>query len=218
MDELTSSKAAPYDDPATALLIRRYEERLARDPASLSFATLADLYRKVGRIAEAIALCRDGLRRVPHYTTARLILAKTLLAGGDLVAARSELDAILEGNPNDAECHRLLAEVDRRRGDVEASVRHLETAVRLDPGDRDAKAALRLLRPGAGGLPEGGLGRVLRDDVFATATFGAACLEQGLVEEAADIFGRLLRKDPANQRARDGLEQALRAKSGRRRG
>src|SRR5207302_1285820 len=44
-DELTSPKAAPYDDPTTALAIRRYEERLARDPASLAFATLADLYR-----------------------------------------------------------------------------------------------------------------------------------------------------------------------------
>jgi len=215
---LTSSKAAPYDDPTTALAIRRYEERLARDPASLAFATLADLYRKVGRLAEASALCRDGLRRVPHYTTARLILAKTLLAGGDLVAAGSELDAILAGNSNDAECHRLLAEVHRRRGDLPTSVRHLETAVGLDPGDRDAQTALRLLRGATGGVPEGGLGRALRDDVFATATFGEACLEQGLAEEAADVFGRLLRKDAANQRARDGLERALRAKSGRKRG
>jgi tetratricopeptide (TPR) repeat protein len=215
---LTSAKGAPYDDPATALAIRRYEERLARDPESLAFATLADLYRKAGRISEAIVLCRDGLRRVPHYTTARLILAKTLLAAGELVAARTELDAILEGNPGDAECHRLLADVHRRRGDLEAAVRHLETAVRLDPGDRDAKAALRLLRPEPGGGPESGLGRVLRDDLFVTATFGTACLDQGLVEEAADIFGRLLRRDPADQRARDGLEQALRAKSGRKRG
>jgi len=125
-----------------------------------------------GAISEAIALCRDGLRRVPHYTTARLILAKTLLAGGDLVAAESELDAILAGSPNDAECHRLLAEVHRRRGDLPASVRHLETAVGLDPGDRDAQTALRLLRGAPGGVPEGGLGRALRDDVFATATFG----------------------------------------------
>jgi tetratricopeptide (TPR) repeat protein len=215
---LTSAKGGPYDDPATALAIRRYEERLARDPESLAFATLADLYRKVGRIPEAIALCRDGLRRVPHYTTARLILAKTLLAAGELVAARTELEAIAEGSPGDAECHRLLADLHRRRGDLEASVRHLETAVRLDPGDRDAKAALRLLRPGPGGVPEGGLGRILRDDLFVTATFGAVCLEQGLVEEAADIFGRLLRRDPADQRARDGLEQVLRAKSGRKRG
>lgn len=214
---MTSPNEAPYDDSATAVAIRRYEERLARDPTSLVFATLADLYRKAGRISEAVALCREGLKRVPRYTTARLILAKAHLAAGELDAARAELNAILELSPGDAQCHRLLAEVHRRRGDLDASVRHLETAVRLDPGDRDSRTALKLLQ-GGGGAPEGGLTRVLRDDTFATATFARVCLEQGLVEEAADLFARLVRRDAADVRAREGLEQALRAKSGRKRG
>ena len=63
------------DDPALTAAIRRQQERLQRDPTSLAFAQLADLYRKAGRIREAIAVCRDGLGRYPHYTTARLILA-----------------------------------------------------------------------------------------------------------------------------------------------
>jgi tetratricopeptide (TPR) repeat protein len=213
IERIDSQDAPPYDDPA----IRRYEERLARDPGSLAFATLADLYRKAGRISEAVALCREGLKRVPSYTTARLILAKSLLAAGDLPAALAELSAILEQSPKDAQCHRLLAEVHCRRGDIDAAVRHLDTAVRLDPGDRESKNALRLLQASPG-ASDSGVGRALRDDVFATATFGTVCLEQGLVEEAADIFARLLRRDPGNQRARDGLERALAAKSGRKRG
>ena len=40
-------------------------------------------------------------RRYPHYTTARLILAKALLAEGQLDAALAELDAILETSPKD---------------------------------------------------------------------------------------------------------------------
>jgi len=71
-----------HDDAALTQAIRRQEERLARDPGSLAFAQLADLYRKVGRTREAAALCRDGLARYPHYTTARLILAKALVADG----------------------------------------------------------------------------------------------------------------------------------------
>jgi hypothetical protein len=43
-----------------------------------------------------VALCRDGLARYPHYTTARLILAKALAADGQLAAALVELNAILE--------------------------------------------------------------------------------------------------------------------------
>jgi len=55
--------AAP--DPVAAGAIRRYEERLAKDPAGLAFAPLADAYRKVGRAREAIQLCQQGLVRFP---------------------------------------------------------------------------------------------------------------------------------------------------------
>ena len=92
---LTMETYAPYnqagmpgDDQTIVGAIRRQEERLARDPASLAFAQLADLYRKAGRTRDAIALCRNGLTRYPHYTTARLILAKALVADGQLAPAQ----------------------------------------------------------------------------------------------------------------------------------
>ena len=82
------------DDPATLSAIRRYEERLARDPTSLAFAPLADAYRKTGRVRDAIRLCREGLERFPQYVTARLILAKALLDEGDPDAALSEVQGL----------------------------------------------------------------------------------------------------------------------------
>src|SRR5438046_6738354 len=88
---LTMQTRAPYnrfdmsvDDPALAAAIRRHEERLARDPASLAFAQLADLYRKAGRTRQAVAVCRNGLLRYPPSTTARLILVKAPAAAGSL--------------------------------------------------------------------------------------------------------------------------------------
>jgi tetratricopeptide (TPR) repeat protein len=208
----------PNDDAATTMAIHRYEERLAKDPTSLVFATLADLYRKAGRTAEAVSLCREGLERVPRYTTARLILAKSYQSAGDLESALAELRTILEISPSDVQCHRLLAEVHRARGDLDHALTHLEAAVRLDPGDRESRAALRLLRVAPDTAAESVIARVLRDDTFVTATFGRICLDQGLIEEAADVFTRLLRKDPTSQPAREGLDQALRARSGRKRG
>jgi tetratricopeptide (TPR) repeat protein len=201
----------PVEDPQTAQAIRRQEERLQRDPTSLAFAQLADLYRKVGRTREAVALCRGGLARYPHYTTARLILAKALMAEGELEAALGELTAILEVSPKDLQSHRLAAEIHRRRGGVDAVVAHLEAVTRLDPGDRESRALLGLLRTGAAAEPDG-LGRVLGDDTFVTTTFGRVCLDQGLPEEAAHVFTRLLRRDPNNSAAREGLEQAVRAR------
>ncbi len=203
----------PVDDAATVNAIRRQEERLQRDPASLAFAQLADLYRKAGRTPEAITLCRNGLARYPHYTTARLILSKALMADGELDEALAELSTILEVSPRDLQCHQLAAEIHRHRGRIDAAVEHLEAAVRLDPGDRESRALLGVLRASAApGGETSGLGRVLNDDTFVTVTFGALCLDQGLVEEAAQAFGRILRKDPENPEARQRLEQALRAR------
>ncbi|HZO43506.1 MAG TPA: tetratricopeptide repeat protein [Methylomirabilota bacterium] len=206
----------PGEDQAIVGAIRRQEERLARDPASLAFAQLADLYRKAGRTRDAVALCRNGLTRYPHYTTARLILAKALVADGQLAPAQAELEAILEVSPKDVQSHRLVAEVQRRLGHIDEAVRHLEAAIALDPSDRESQGLLALLRgsePAAGGAI--GLARVLSDDTFATVTFGALCLEQGCVDEAAQIFTRILRKNPDHREAREKLEGALRARQRR---
>ena len=220
---LTTETQAPYnrlgmlgDDQTIVGAIRRQEERLARDPASLAVAQLADLYRKAGRTRDAVALCRNGLTRYPHYTTARLILAKALVADGQLAPAQVELEAILEANPKDVQCHRLAAEIQRRLGHIDEAVRHLEAAVALDPNDRESQGLLSLLR--AAGPPSSeatGLARVLSDDTFATVTFGALCLEQGCAEEAAQIFTRILRKNPDHREARDRLEGALHARQRR---
>src|SRR3989441_1751485 len=208
--------AMPVNDQAIIGAIRRQEERLARDPASLAFAQLADLYRKAGRIRDAVALCHDGLARYPHYTTARLILAKALAADEQLAAALVELNAILEVSPKDLPCHPLAAKVHRRLGHIDEAVKHLEAAADLDPGDRESRALLLLLRAAAPPSGEAaGLARLLRDDTFATVTFGSLCLEQGCVEEAVQVFTRILRKDPDLREARDRLESALRARQRR---
>jgi tetratricopeptide (TPR) repeat protein len=203
-------------DDALVAAMRRHEERLARDPSSLGFAQLADLYRKAGRTQDAIALCRQGLARYPQYSTARLILAKAWLAEGRLDEAAAELRTTLEQSPKDVQCLRLAAEVERRQGNVDGAADHLERVVKLDPADRESKALLGFLRADPQAAGEGsGLGRVLRDDTFVTLTFATACLEQGCLDEAAAVFTRLLRKDPDNLRAREGLEQTLRARSRR---
>lgn len=204
------------DDAALVAAIRRHEERLQRDPESLGFAQLADLYRKAGRTADAVAVCRRGLERFPHYTTARLILAKTYVADGDLDGALAELGAILEVSPRDVQSHRLAAEIHRRCGRIDEAVAHLETAVRLDPGDRESRTLLGLLRATAPADDAGSVARLLSDDTFVTTSFGSLCLEQGLADEAVQVFTRILRKNPDTPDAREGLEQALRGRTRRR--
>jgi tetratricopeptide (TPR) repeat protein len=206
------------EDSAASSAIRRYEERLAKDPGSLAFAPLADAYRKAGRTRAAILLCRDGLQRFPEYATARLILAKALLDDGDADAALGEVRTILERSPADAPAHRLAGELHRRAGRLTAALPHLRQAVALDPSDRESRVLLEVLE--ADGKAPGGstLERLLADDTFATMSFATVCLEQGLVDEAAQILLRLLRKDPDYAQARMSLDEALRAKTQKRKG
>jgi len=205
------------EDDAAASAIRRYEERLARDPGSLAFAPLADLYRKVGRTRDAIDLCREGLGRVPGYSTARLILAKALLDEGHAEGALAEVEVILAASATDVPAHRLAADLHRRAGRLTEAVAHLRHVVALDPADRDARVTLEILG-GAPAAETSPLRRLLADDTFVTSSFGSACLDQGLVDEAAQIFVRLLQKDPNNARARQRLDEALRLKTQRRKG
>lgn len=204
--------------PTTESVISRYEDRLAKDPTSLVFAPLADAYRKAGRIKEAILLCHDGLGRYPHYFTARLILAKALLADGNEEGALAELTALVARAPDDAESHRLLATLYRKRGNPDRAIEHLERVVALDAADREARTTLELLKGAGPDGPAHGLKRLLEDDTFVTTTFGTLCLQQGLLEDAAQIFVRMLRKDPENREARERLEETLRARTQRRKG
>jgi len=211
-------RAAIAEDPVAAAAIRRYEERLMRDPTSLAFAPLADAYRKVGRTREAINLCREGLARFQHYTTARLILAKAHLDDGNPEAALGELGVLLQASPRDVQAHRMAAEIHRKAGRWEEARQHLERVVKLDAADRESRLLLEAL--GAEGRADASspLGRLLADDTFITASMGALCLQQGLSDDAAQIFLRLSRKHPGDIRIRARLEEALRAKTQKRKG
>ncbi|HLC40320.1 MAG TPA: tetratricopeptide repeat protein [Methylomirabilota bacterium] len=204
-------------DSVLASSIRRYEARFAKDPTSLAFAPLADLYRKAGRHQEAIALCREGLARYPRYETARLILAKALLANGDPDGAEAEFKAMVALAPDNVQAHQALADIYRSSGNLEKALYHLEQVLALDRGNKEARALLEAFTntPGEGSTAP--LARLLADDTFITMTFGTICLRQGCVDEAITVFARILRKDPRHAEARRRLDDALSMKAQRRR-
>ena len=189
-----------------------------RDPSSLAFAPLADAYRKVGRTREAINLCREGLARFQHYTTARLILAKAHLDDGNPEAALAELGVILMASPRDVQAHRMAAEIHRKAGRWEEARQHLERVVKLDSTDREARLLLEGLAAEGRTEVASPLSRVLADDTFVTASMGTLCLQQGLIDDATLIFLRLSRKHPGDMQACARLDEALRAKTQRRKG
>src|SRR5439155_821456 len=102
----------------------------------------------------------------------------------------------------------------RERGCQRRSSRTCRPPARA--GARSPRSLLGLLRATTPAASEAsGLQRVLADDTFATIAFGTLALEQGCVEEAAQAFTRILRKDPDNHAARERLETTLHARARR---
>lgn len=88
--------------------IKNYQAMLAADPASKAFAPLAELYRKAGKLQEAIALCQQGLSKNPDHSGAHLLLAQLYIDSKQLPLAEKTLLTILRRLPNHLLGHQML--------------------------------------------------------------------------------------------------------------
>jgi len=200
--------------------IRQFEARLAREPTSQAYAALAEAYRRAGRAAEAVTLCREGLARHPEYVTTQLVLAKALLEVGDIQEARAEIQRFLAGEPDHEPGLRIAVECTLRGGDPAGALTHVRQLAALDPHDRAVQSLSRALEVGVTGrvAPElGGLWPLLADDMYATVAFGDLCLSQGLTDEATAVFSRIVVRQPDHETARARLGDLGRPRSAVRR-
>lgn len=91
--------------------IDELERRVRQDPASIAFGTLAEEYRRAGRLEEAIATCRSGLERHPSYLSARVTLGRALQESGQAAEARAEFEYVLSLAPDNLAAIRGLADL-----------------------------------------------------------------------------------------------------------
>ena len=104
---------------AESTRIEELRRRVDLDPASVSFAALAEEYRRAGRFDEAIATCRAGLERHPEYISARVTLGRTLMDTGALSEARAEFEQVVKAAPENLAAIRGLAEIHKRTSEMD---------------------------------------------------------------------------------------------------
>ncbi|MEO7274128.1 MAG: tetratricopeptide repeat protein [Vicinamibacterales bacterium] len=99
--------------------IEALKRRVASDPASVSFATLAEEYRRAGQRDAAIATCLAGLARRPDYVSARVTLGRALLDSGRQAEARVQFEMVVRLAPENLAAIRALALMhERETGDT----------------------------------------------------------------------------------------------------
>lgn len=125
--------------------IRRLEARFAASPGGRAFAPLADLYRKDGRLQEALDLVREGLEQHPGYSSAHVILAKTLEDLARDSEAEQSWARVLELDPHNLLALRQLAHAALAAGDTNRARVLFGRLLAADPGNSEAEERLAAL-------------------------------------------------------------------------
>ena len=111
--------------------LRRYRE----DPTSRLFAPLAEAYRSMGRVDEAITLCENGLKHHPDFHSGRVALARCLMDKNEFEEAKAELEQVIQVSPENLLAQRLLGDCRLAVKDIEGALHAYKMALLLSPED-----------------------------------------------------------------------------------
>jgi len=154
-----------YEEMVTAygrsdLALKATEEyRLAieADPSSeFLTSSLAELYVKTGRIADAVREAQDIIKRDPNNLEAHKLLGRIYLRslgdtpGGNssnniLKLAIEQYQEIVKLDPQSVDDHLLLGRLYRLNNDLSKAEAELNTAIKIDPNSEEAVTTLAML-------------------------------------------------------------------------
>jgi hypothetical protein len=123
--------------PELEKLERRYQE----DPGR-NFAQLAETYRKLGRLDDALDVLRAHLTDRPNYVSGLVVLGRCLLDQHNDAEARETFERVLSVDGEHIIALKALGEIAERGQELDAARRWYQRLVDVDPMNDDAVAAL----------------------------------------------------------------------------
>ena len=131
--------------PESSGRLAELERRVQFDPSPFVFAQLAEEYRRVHRVDDAITCCRAGLVRHPGYLLGRLILGRALAAASRWAEATAEFEQVVAAAPDHLAATRELAELYERQGQRAEALRLYRRALALARNDRSLERIIAAL-------------------------------------------------------------------------
>lgn len=117
-------------------------ERYRRAPGSHVFAPLADAYRKLGLIEEALDFCARGLAANPRYASGYVVQGKCQFDAGRADRAEESFKKVLELDSHNLVALRYLGIIRAGCGDAEGARGYFEQILVLDPDDKEIRQRL----------------------------------------------------------------------------
>ena len=122
--------------------IEKLERRYAENPHGLTFAPLAEVYRKNGDIPRALELLRTGLELHPNYIPASIVLGRCHQDLGDLPAAEQAFAHVLRLDDENVIALKSLADINERQERLDEAAVWLHRLVAVDRSNEEARHQL----------------------------------------------------------------------------
>jgi len=106
-----------------------------KNPDSRVFAPLAETYRKLGMVEDALSILKKGLKHHPRYITALTTLGQCYLDQGRLDLAYQTLFPLVEENRENVLMQKLFAKICDEKGFLEEALETYKYLLYLNPKD-----------------------------------------------------------------------------------
>lgn len=125
--------------------IERYQLLYEKNPQSKIFAPLAEAYRKMGLLTEALEIARSGVSLHPEFAGGHLTLGKILLEDKKWNEAGVHLQKAVELSPENILAQSLLADLLIRLKDPKGALKAYKMLLFLQPQNEKARKAVAKL-------------------------------------------------------------------------
>ncbi|MEZ4588750.1 MAG: hypothetical protein R2909_20425 [Gemmatimonadales bacterium] len=126
--------------------IEKLQRRWQENPLGLTFAPLAEAYRKEGMYADALELLDIGLAQHPNYVPAHIVRGRCHLDAGSDSQAEAAFTQVTDLDPENVIALKSLAEIAERAGRYDQAADLLGQLLAFDRSNDDAKAQLERVR------------------------------------------------------------------------
>ena len=199
--------------------ISSYLQIFAKDPSSTVFVPLAEAYRQIGLLDDALEATRLGTTMLPHFSPGFSTMGRILGQMGRVDEAMSAYARALSIDRQSQAGLIGLARLHLVRGERDLARKILKQAVEFHPDDEkisDMLIALDLPRPWAeimqASQTQASSARQetapdMPVEPIPTATLAEIYVKQGLLDKAVKIYHDILKQNPDNDAARERIVQ-----------
>jgi len=205
-----------------------HDEILRQGASSETLRTLLSNLKKEGRLKKVIQECIRALQIYPQDPFLRRLLAESYLEAGFLSQAEMELERLTSQTDELASTYKVLANIYRKQGRKEEAIRSLRIYLAHRPEDHEALDVFEALHalpsvaaeePPAPETAEAGEVRepVVEEEPelpeeepvpeIATPTLAEVYVSQGDLEEAIQIYSKVLARNPQDESSRQRMEE-----------